>query len=53
MRKEDCMNRRDGEGGRVPGLDEEKLAREADAINRRFAQRTGETFPASLKRWKN
>ena len=39
------------EGGRVPGLDEEKLAAEADAINRRFAGQTGEAFPMSLESW--
>ena len=39
------------ERGRVPGLDEEALAKEADAINRRFAESTGETFPASLAAW--
>jgi len=39
------------ERGRIPGLDEEKLAQEADAINRRFAAATGETFPASIPNW--
>jgi cytosine/adenosine deaminase-related metal-dependent hydrolase len=39
------------EGGRIPGLDEEKLAREADGINHRFAERRGETYPTSIKSW--
>jgi cytosine/adenosine deaminase-related metal-dependent hydrolase len=38
------------EGGRIPGLDEEKLAREADDINRRFAQRRG-AYRTSLRAW--
>ena len=39
------------ERGRIPGLDEEQLARQADEINRRFAERTGEAFPMSLESW--
>ena len=39
------------ERGRIPGLDEEKLATEADEINRRFAEQTGESFPKSLPSW--
>jgi len=40
------------EGGRIPGLDEEKLAREADDVNKRWARKTGLQYPASLKDWK-
>jgi cytosine/adenosine deaminase-related metal-dependent hydrolase len=39
------------EKGRIPGLDEEKLAREADDINHRWAEKTGLTYHASLKDW--
>ena len=39
------------EKGRIPGLDEEKLAREADEINYKWAENTGQTYWASLKDW--
>jgi cytosine/adenosine deaminase-related metal-dependent hydrolase len=39
------------EGGRIPGLDEEGLARKADEVNRRYAERTGLKYPASLTDW--
>jgi cytosine/adenosine deaminase-related metal-dependent hydrolase len=39
------------EKGRIPGLDEEKLAREADEINHEWARKTGLTYHASLKNW--
>lgn len=40
------------ECGRIPGLDEEELARKADEVNRRYAERTGLKYPASLRDWK-
>jgi len=39
------------ENGRIPGLDEEALARKADEVNRRYAERTGLVYPRSLPKW--
>jgi len=39
------------EGGRVPGVDEEALARRADDVNQRWVELTGVKFPASFKDW--
>jgi cytosine/adenosine deaminase-related metal-dependent hydrolase len=39
------------EKGRIPGLDEEGLARKADEVNHRYAERTGLRYPASLANW--
>jgi cytosine/adenosine deaminase-related metal-dependent hydrolase len=39
------------EKGRIPGLDEEKLAREADEINHEWARKRGLVYHASLKEW--
>jgi 5-methylthioadenosine/S-adenosylhomocysteine deaminase len=39
------------EGGRIPGLDEEALARRADEVNHRYAERTGLSYPVSLGDW--
>lgn len=39
------------ENGRIPGLDEEKLAREADEVNQRWAMVTGLEYPVSFRDW--
>jgi len=39
------------ENGRIPGLDEEKLAREADEVNQRWAMGTGLEYPVSFRDW--
>jgi cytosine/adenosine deaminase-related metal-dependent hydrolase len=39
------------ENGRIPGLDEEKLAREADEVNQRWAMGTGLQYPVSFREW--
>jgi hypothetical protein len=39
------------EKGRIPGLDEEKLARKADAMNYAWAENTGLSYWASLEDW--
>jgi cytosine/adenosine deaminase-related metal-dependent hydrolase len=39
------------EEGRIPRLDEQELARKADDVNRRYAQRTGLKYPTSLREW--
>lgn len=37
------------EGGRIPDLDEEALAREADEVNRRWVKGTGVRYPQSFR----
>jgi cytosine/adenosine deaminase-related metal-dependent hydrolase len=37
------------EGGRIPGLDEEALAREANEVNRRWVEGTGMRYPQSFR----
>jgi cytosine/adenosine deaminase-related metal-dependent hydrolase len=39
------------EDGLVPGVDEEKLAREADELNQRWVRRMGIEYPPSFKNW--
>jgi cytosine/adenosine deaminase-related metal-dependent hydrolase len=39
------------EDARIPGLDEEELARRADEVNHRYAERTGLEYPRSLLNW--
>ncbi len=39
------------EEGRILGLDEEELARKANEVNHRYAQKTGTEYPTSLRQW--
>ena len=39
------------ENGQIPELDEEELAKRADAVNRRYVESTGVKYPPSFKAW--
>ncbi len=39
--------------GKIPGLNEEKLAKRADEVNQRWVKSTGMKYPPSFKEWSN
>ncbi len=41
------------DNGKIPGLNEEKLARRADEVNQRWVKSTGVKYPPSFKEWSN